>query len=258
MAESSRSIRPANATVSGVIALYRMTLAQSWFSAMLVSFLWTGLLARPLLALDPEGDVLRVAAQLQESLFAPSFGYALLAVTALSILPYCAIVAGIHARATGGKADGTGLWPALRVFPGALVAAALFLILTSVGTLVLIVPGVYLWGMWQLWMVVIVVERCGPLTALARSWRLTRGSWWHSVTLVTLIAILSTVPLVLFDLIVPWFVLALGLGGTQALVANLIGLGVVSILVLPLVPAALVAVYLSLCDRQAGMALEAG
>ena len=82
MAESSRSIRPANATVSGVIALYRMTLAQSWFSAMLVSFLWTGLLARPLLALDPEGDVLRVAAQLQESLFAPSFGYALLAVTA--------------------------------------------------------------------------------------------------------------------------------------------------------------------------------
>jgi hypothetical protein len=93
---------------------------------------------------------------------------------------------------------------------------------------------------------------------LARSWHLTRGSWWHSVTLVTLIAILSMVPLVLFDLIVPWFVLALGLGGTQALVANLIGLGAVSILVLPLVPAALVALYLSLADRQAGMALEAG
>jgi hypothetical protein len=53
-------------------------------------------------------------------------------------------------------------------------------------------------------------------------------------------------------------VLALGLGGTQALIADLIGLGVVSILVLPLVPAALVALYLSLADRQAGMALEAG
>jgi hypothetical protein len=124
--------------------------------------------------------------------------------------------------------------------------------------MVLIVPGAYLWGMWQLWIVVIVVERCGPLAALARSWRLTRGSWWHSVTLVTVIAILSMVPLVLFDLIMPWFTLALGLDGTQALLANLIGLGVASVLVLPLVPAALVAVYLFLCSRQAGLAVGAG
>jgi hypothetical protein len=191
-------------------------------------------------------------------LFAPSFAYALLAVTSLSILPYCAIVACIHAGATGGKVAGAGLPLALRVFPGAVVAATLFLILTSVGTMALIVPGVYLWGMWQLWIVVIVAERCGPLTALARSWQLSRGSCWHSVTLVTVVAILSMVPLVLFVLIMPWFMLALGLGGTQALLANLIGLGVAAILVLPLVPAALVAVYLSLCNRQPGLAVETG
>jgi hypothetical protein len=48
------------------------------------------------------------------------------------------------------------------------------------------------------------------------------------------------------------------LSGTQALIASLIGLGVASILVLPLAPAALVAVYLHLCSRQAGLAVRAG
>ncbi len=258
MADSFRTSRPVSATVGGVIELTRHSLAHSWLPAMLVSFLWVGLLVRPLLALNPQDDVLQLATQLQELLFAPSFGYALLAVSVLSVLPYCAIVACVHAVATGGTAGGAGLPLALRVFPAALVAATLFMVLTSVGTLVFIVPGVYLWGMWQLWIVVIVVERCGPLRALERSWQLSRGSWWFSVTLVTVTALLSMAPLVLFDLVFPWFTLAFGLAGTQALIASLIGFGVAAILVLPLVPAALVAVYLLLCNRQAGSAVEAG
>jgi hypothetical protein len=258
MADSGRPSPPVSATVGGVIELTRRSLARSWLPAMLVSLLWVGLLVRPLLALNPQDDVLQLAAQLQELVFAPSFGYAFLAVSILSILPYCAVVACVHAGATGGKASGAGLPLALRVFPSALTAATLFMVLTSVGTMVLLVPGVYLWGMWQLWIVVMVVERCGPLRALARSWQLTQGSWWFSVTFVTVMALLSFVPLVLFDLIFPWFTLAFGLAGTQALIASLIGLGVAAILVLPLVPAALVAVYLFLCNRQAGSAVEAG
>ncbi len=258
MAESGRPIRPVSATVSGVIELWRRSLAHSWLPATLVALLWTGLLAHLLLLLDPQDDLLRLATQLQELVFAPSFAYALLAVTALSVLPYCAITACIHATATGARVAGAGLPLALRVFPGAVAGAAVFLFLTSAGTMLLIVPGVYLWGMWQLWIVVIVVEGCGPLAALARSWQLSRGSWWHSVTLVTVISILSMVPVMLFVLIVPWLILPLGLSDAQALIANLIGLSLASILVLPLVPAALVAVYLSLCSNQAGTAGTAG
>jgi len=130
--------------------------------------------------------------------------------------------------------------------------------LSTRSSMLLIAPGVYLWGMWQLWIVVMVVEGCGPLAALARSWQLSRGSWWHSVTLVTVIAILSMLPVMLILLIVPWLILPLGLSDAQALIANLIGLGLASILVLPLVPAALVAVYLFLCGRSGGSAVEAG
>ncbi len=257
MPESGAAIGVASASLTGVIELYRRSLAQNWLPALLVSLLWTLVLARPLLALDPQDDLLRLAEQLQELVFTPSFGYALLAATAVSVVPYCAMVACVLAAGSGGKAAGAGLPLALRIFPGALVAAALFLVLTSIGTMVLLVPGVYLWGMWQLWMVVIVAERSGPLASLARSWQLTRGFWWPAVTLVTLITLLSMAPLVLLDLFLPAILLVLGITGTHALIASLVCLGVASILVLPLVPAALVAVYRSLCSRQAAWAPEA-
>ncbi|HLQ13626.1 MAG TPA: hypothetical protein VK130_10360 [Steroidobacteraceae bacterium] len=250
MTEAAGTMGPASASIDGVMRLYRRSLTQSWLPALLLSLLWTGLLARLLLALDAQDDVLQLAAQLQELVFAPSFGYALLAATAVSVLPYCAIVACVLAGETGRKAAGAGLPIALRLFPGALVATTLFLVLTSIGTMALLVPGVYLWGMWQLWIVVMVAERSGPLAALARSWQLTRGSWWPAVTLVTLITILSMVPLVLLDFILPSILLVLGISATQALMANLLCLGLASILVLPLVPAALVALYRSLSSRQ--------
>ena len=257
MPESGAGFGPASASFTGALELYRRSLAQSWVPALLVSLLWTGVLLHPLLALEPEDDLLRLAAQLQELVFTPSFGYALLAATAVSVVPYCAMVACVLAAGSGGKAAGAGLPLALRIFPGALVAAALFLVLTSIGTMLLLVPGVYLWGMWQLWIVVIVAERSGPLASLARSWQLTRGSWWPAVTLVTLITLLSMAPLVLLDLFLPGILLVLGITGTHALIASLVCLGVASILALPLVPASLVAVYRSLCSRSAARAGEA-
>jgi hypothetical protein len=255
--EPNAAIEPGSATVHGVMELYRQSLAQSWRPALLVSLLWTGWLVQLLLQLNPQDDVLQLAEHLQELVFTPSFGYALLAVSALSIVPYCAMVACVLAAGAGARAAGAGLPLALRVFPGALVAAALFMVVTSIGTMALLVPGVYLWGMWQLWIVVIVAERSGPLAALSRSWQLTRGHWWPAVTLVTVVTILSVVPLIMLDLILPWIMMGLGFVGMQALVASLVGLGVAATLVLPLVPAALVVMYRFLCSRQSAMAGEA-
>src|SRR5258708_20927277 len=117
MAESARPTRPVSATVSGVIELWRQSLARSWLPATLVALLWTGLVARPLLLLDPQDDLLQLATQLQELVFVPSFAYALLAVTALSVLPYCAITACVHATATGGKMARPGPPPCVPGFP---------------------------------------------------------------------------------------------------------------------------------------------
>src|SRR5258706_7092950 len=120
MPESGAAIGVASASLTGVIELYRRSLAQNWLPALLVSLLWTLVLARPLLALDPQDDLLRLAEQLQELVFTPSFGYALLAATAVSVVPDFAIVASVLAAGSGGQAARAGLLLSLRAFPGAL------------------------------------------------------------------------------------------------------------------------------------------
>jgi hypothetical protein len=68
----------------------------------------------------------------------------------------------------------------------ALVFALLFLIL---------LPVVYLTTRWFVAPVVILTERCGPLSALKRSWSLTDGSFWRLFGLLVLMFILNSVVL---------------------------------------------------------------
>ena len=68
----------------------------------------------------------------------------------------------------------------------ALVFALLFLIL---------LPIAYLTTRWFVAPVVILTERCGPLSALKRSWSLTNGSFWRLFGLLVLMFILNGVVL---------------------------------------------------------------
>ena len=52
--------------------------------------------------------------------------------------------------------------------------------LIGVGFLLLVIPGIWLWGMFQVWFVALVVEQLGPFKALGRSWRLVEGHWWRT------------------------------------------------------------------------------
>ncbi len=58
-------------------------------------------------------------------------------------------------------------------------------------------PFVYLAGRWLVAPVLIYVERCGPVSALSRSWALTDGSFWRMTGLLLLLVILNSVVLVL-------------------------------------------------------------
>jgi hypothetical protein len=101
--------------------------------------------------------------------------------------------------------------------------------------------------MWQLWVVALMAEGGGPLAALASSWRLTRGFWWPAITLTTLATLASLLPLPLANFAVGIVLAPLGLDAGHALTAMLAALAVLASLLMPLLPAALVAVYV---DRQ--------
>ena len=236
------------ANVTDAFRLYRAGLKQCWLPSLLLALSWGW--AETLLdrRLGSSEDVFVWLAQVQQLAWSGYFWRLLIAVCAVSAWLYSAMVADLYAAATGGASPiATGLMAATRAFPGVLVAATVFLALTTIGTMLFIVPGAYLWGMWQLWLVVLVVERCGPMTALHRSWQLVEGHWWRITTLITIVTIIAIIPSLLFDALMSGLLMVLGQDSMHAPALMTVAGIVLNVFLLPLVPAALVVAYL---DRQ--------
>ena len=67
---------------------------------------------------------------------------------------------------------------ALRFVPSVVGAAFIVVAITSAATLLLVVPGVWLYTRWSLTTPVIRDESVGPLVAMRRSRELIRGNFW--------------------------------------------------------------------------------
>jgi hypothetical protein len=67
---------------------------------------------------------------------------------------------------------------ASRYVPGVIGAAFVVVTITSAATLLLVVPGVWLYTRWSLTTPVIREESVGPLVAMRRSRELVRGNFW--------------------------------------------------------------------------------
>jgi hypothetical protein len=236
------------AHVGSVLRLYRASLARCWLPSLLLALVWGWMATLLDRRLGSSDDLLLWLARVQ-ALSASGYFWRLVLISgALSAFLYSALVADIYAVATGGATPiGSGLLAALRAFPGVVVATIIFLVGTGLATMLFIIPGVYLWGMWQLWLVVLVVERSGPLRALRRSWQLMEGAWWRISVLITMVTLISVVPALLFDAIASTMLLMLGRASEQAPPALSAMAIALNVFLLPLVPAALVAAYL---DRQ--------
>lgn len=97
---------------------------------------------------------------------------------------YLAYAEGIvrQARQDEGRSDAGGVFgdivSALPYVPGVFVAALVVIALTSAATLLLVVPGVWLYTRWSLTTPVIREENVGPLAAMRISNGLARGYFW--------------------------------------------------------------------------------
>jgi hypothetical protein len=236
------------ATVADTFRLYRAALKSCWLPSLLLALCWgwaATLLDRRLGSSD---DVFVWLAQVQHLAWSGYFWRLMVAVSAVSALLYSAMVADLYSAATGGATPiGAGLLAAVRAFPGALVAGTLFVMVTSIASVLFIVPGAYLWGMWQLWLVVLVVEHCGPIESLRRSWHLVTGHWWRITTLITVVTIMAIIPSLVFDTLMSSLLILMGRDAAHAPMALTVAGLVLDVFLLPLVPAALVVSYL---DRQ--------
>ena len=240
------------ADFDGMWRLYRASLRRCWLPSALLALLWTGLLAVLISRLSAQDDLLLLIEQVGELVSSGAFWRVLLAAACVSTWLSCAVIVLVHAVATGGSVGvGAAMARALRAFPAALAGAAIYVGLTSLGSLLLLVPGAYLWGMWQLWVVVLMIERTGPGNALGRSWALMRGIWWQGTALTTV----ATVAVVAAPLIVNGLMsimgAVLGASAAQTPLIALAALGICLAALVPLLPAALVAIYVVQQRRQA-------
>ena len=233
------------ANVAGALRLYRAALTRCWFPALLLALCWAATTALLERSFPATADPLLWSAQVQSLLWSWHFWRLVLVAGVVSLLCYAAMVAVIHGVAVNDAAPAdAGIGTALRALPGALIAAIFYLVATSLATMVFIIPGILLWGMWQLWLVVLVIERTGPVMALQRSWQLMRGAWWRITTLITVVTILACIPPLIVGGILGT---VLTLSGTApehtTMVMSVAGV-IMNLLLAPLVPAALVAAYL--------------
>ena len=240
------------ADYDGMWRLYRASRRRCWLPSSLLALLWTGLLAVLIGRLSAQDDLLLLIGQVEELVSSSAFWRVLLAAACVSTWLSCAVIVLVHAVATGGSVGvGAAMARALRAFPAALAGAAIYVGLTSLGSLLLLVPGAYLWGVWQLWVVVLMIERTGPGNALGRSWALMRGIWWQGTALTTV----ATVAVVAAPLIVNGLMsimgAVLGASAAQTPLIALAALGICLAALVPLLPAALVAIYVVQQRRQA-------
>ncbi|GGU33660.1 hypothetical protein [Lentzea flava] len=134
----------------------------------------------------------------------------------------------------------------------------------TVGLVLCIVPGVWLWVLFGLVTPALVLERCGVGTAFGRSKNLVNGAWWRTFGILLLAAVISWV--------ISWIIsLPFGLAGAVStglsgdptaalsagsLVLSTIGAIIASTITLPFTSAVTVLVYVDRRMRAEGMDIE--
>lgn len=163
----------------------------------------------------------------------------------LAALLFAGLLAGLSAMTGGSDLVAVGAFVLIMVLLFGLI-------------LIMILPLAFLATRWFVAPVVILTERCGPVAALRRSWRLTEGSFWRLFGLLILMFILNSVVFSLPLTLIQFF--AVILLTTQLLgVFNgaLTGLSyLVSILWYPFLALTLVLVYYDLRVRKENFDLE--
>jgi hypothetical protein len=174
-------------TGTEIFRLYRAVLLRAWPAALLFALLTSFLLDRLMLQLP---DPLAPDALERLIAFLGSAGLwrAVLALSLLSLWPSCALVLCAHNLANGTTLPAAGgLVAALRAYPAALLVALLFAVLVVAGLVLLLVPGIYLAGALQLWVVALLVGDASASQSLQASWRRVKGHWWRSNTMVAVV-----------------------------------------------------------------------
>jgi hypothetical protein len=245
-------------TIGGVIddsiRLYKSTIRTWWLPSVLLTAVATAVTILMLARLGANLAPADMLATYRD----PKVLLVYLAMLAFSEWMYVFMIANMSAVASGEELSlGGGFARSVQLLPATLGASVLFALCVTGATLLLILPGIWVFGQLLYWPVALVVERTGPGGALAASWRNVKGYWWRTSTILTVLFIMIIVLSMVVTFVAGVLVGVLHTDAATALVAIQIASGVARVFTTPLFCAALVAVYLDLKLRREGADLEA-
>lgn len=172
-------------------------------------------------------------------------------------LTYGALIHQIDAMAHGRRLTLTqAIGLGVQRLPALLGVSILFGLAVLAGTVALLIPGVWLWGLLQFAVVATIVERSGVIASLATSRRLVTGNWWRANVVVFVAFVLMMVLVMVLGAIGGVIMAMSGLPVTSnsvgAEVATQVISGVVNLFTTSFFPCVLLAVFNDLKLRKDG------
>jgi hypothetical protein len=203
-----------------------------------------------------------------EMVRSPTTWLVYLVLIAVGCMTYGALCARIDAIARGEPMSiGTAFGIGLRRAPVTFAVGVLFALMVGIGCVLLLIPGIFLWGLFQLAFVAVIVERAGVFTSFGTSARLVNGNWWRAsvimfVAFVVMIALFFVIAFVA-ALIAGIFGAASAMAANPTQVVSTFQLiqqlvsAVMDLFIMAFFPSVLLAVYYDLKLRKEGGDLAA-
>jgi hypothetical protein len=235
--------------LDNAIRLYRFAIRRCWILALVYAgvvggftLFWTLTLAN---SVKPGSTDPRQVLAAMSAIFSPVAIVGFLVAMVISMALYGGLVKSISAIAQGNMtlSFGEAVAVGLRRIPGVLLGALISALSVCVGLILLVIPGIYLIGKLQLWLVAMFMEDVGALESLSISWRLTRKRWWRATVIVSVALVLVYVVPFTFGLVSGLIGVLAHLSVTNRAIVDQ-GFGVVSnLIVLPMAVCISVAMY---------------
>ena len=144
---------------------------------------------------------------------------------------------------------------ARRFFP--LFASTLLIgIVSGLGLVLCLVPGIFLFTMWSVSPAALITERKGPIQALGRSYQLVSGRFWPALGAIVLAYVLYWVANQVIGVVTGALTLFGSSEGVISLAPTQVGSVIASILTTPFIAAMITILYFDLRVRKEGYDLE--
>ena len=142
------------------------------------------------------------------------------------------------------------------------VMALVWVILTGIGFVLLILPGlgmicvgVFFAVRWSLTVAAMMAENIGPIRGLGRSWNLISGMWWRSFGILLVVGIMQAIISYAFYIVVLLLSAAISSGTVQLAVIS-VATTLLGALINPITPIGITLLYFDLRVRKEGLDLD--